>query len=609
MEDPDAEEPQGTRFHGLFTGVNRYDCPDIDFLASAVRDATALHALFADNLGPDCRLVTDEDATTARLRSELQNLQTASSAEDVVVVGFSGHGSSTHEIVTYDSDLDNLPGTALPLEELTALVSAIPARHLLVVLDCCFSGGAGAKVLNVPLRPRGVPQSTDALLDRMAGTGRLILTASTASQPAYEDARLGHGLLTYHLLQALLGPGDVAREGQINLLDLLRYVTQQVKGNASGTVAAKQEPTLRGQWDGEVTWPAFTPGARYRLLYPPRSPEPVTEDVRSLQGHGIPELVLDRWAEHLSGLNQLQQDAVNEAGLLEGRNVLVMSPTSSGKTLIGELAAVRATQNGGRSVFLLPTKALVNEQQEKFERLYGPAGVRTIRATGDFSDQVTALLRGQFDIAVLTYEMFSRLALASPHLLRITSVIVIDEVQTVVDPGRGAELEFLLTLIKSRKTQGIKPSSSRSARSSATWAAWTAGWTRTCCAAPSGPCPSTRGSWNSTAPTATATRTARSTLSSSCRRRGARRGHAPCSSRWRGSSSRQASRSLSSGPSGVRPAVPPCTWPAASTCLRPRTRSMRFQRATRVPPARNFAAACRAALPSTYLTWTAMSAA
>jgi replicative superfamily II helicase len=438
-------------------GVNRYDSADIDFLASAVRDATALHALFADNLGPDCRLITDEDATAARLRSELQNLQTASSAEDVVVIGFSGHGSSTHEIVTYDSDLDNLPGTALPLEELTRLVSAIPARHLLVVLDCCFSGGAGAKVLNVPLRPRGVPQSTDVLLDRMVGTGRLILTASTASQPAYEDARLGHGLLTYHLLQALLGPEDVAHEGQINLLDLLRYVTQQVKSSASGTVAASQEPTLRGQWDGEVSWPVFTPGARYQLLYPPRSPEPVTEDVRSLQGYGIPELVLDRWAEHLSGLNQLQQDAVNEAGLLEGRNVLVMSPTSSGKTLIGELAAVRATQNGGRSVFLLPTKALVNEQQEKFERLYSPAGLRTIRATGDFSDQVSALLRGQFDIAVLTYEMFGRLALASPHLLRITSVIVVDEVQTVMDPGRGAELEFLLTLIKSRKAQGIKP--------------------------------------------------------------------------------------------------------------------------------------------------------
>ena len=179
--------------------------------------------------------------------------------------------------------------------------------------------------------------------------------------------------------------------------------------------------------------------------------------MQSLRDHGIPEPVLKRWTESLSGLNQLQQDAVNEAGLLDGGNVLVMAPTSSGKTMIGELAALRATQNGGRSVFLLPTKALVNEQQDKFERLYGPSGVRTVRATGDFTDQVTALLRGQFDIGVLTYEMFTRLALANPHLLRIISVVVIDEVQTLVDTGRGANLELLLTLIKSRKDVGVEP--------------------------------------------------------------------------------------------------------------------------------------------------------
>jgi len=449
------------RFHGLFVGVNRYASADIGNLASAVRDASALHALFSDNLGGNCRLITDAAATTACLRSELHELQTATSENDVVVVAFSGHGSNTHEIVTYDTDLYNLPSTALPLDKLTDLVSAIPTKHLLVVLDCCFSGGAGAKLLTAPLAPRGgpggVPLSTEALLNEMAGTGRVILTASTADQEAWEDPRLGHGLLTYHLLQALLGPSKVAQDGHLSLLDLLQYVTQQVKASASGTASARQEPTLRGRWDGEVIWPVFVPGPLYRALYPSPTKNPVTAEIGSLREHGIPEPVLERWAESLSGLNQLQQDAVNEAELLEGRNVLVMAPTSSGKTMIGELAALRATQNGGRSVFLLPTKALVNEQQDKFERLYGPIGVRTIRATGEFTDQVTALLRGQFDIAVLTYEMFARLAVANPHVLRVLSVIVVDEVQTVVDPGRGSSLEFLLTLIKSRKSQGIEP--------------------------------------------------------------------------------------------------------------------------------------------------------
>jgi helicase len=458
---PAASSGTSPKFHGLFVGVNRYASANIDNLASAVRDATALHALFSDNLGGECRLITDSDATTTRLRAELADLQKSSLEDDVVVIAFSGHGSNTHEIVTYDADLYNLPDTTLPLDEVTELVSAIPAKHLLVILDCCFSGGAGAKVLNAPLVPRGgtggLPLSTDALLARMAGTGRLILTASTADQPAWEDLRLGHGLLTHHLLEAFLGPADVARGGRINLLDLLKYVTQQVKASASGTASARQEPTLRGRWDGEVIWPVFVPGVLYGALYPPTAQAPATADIRSLRAHGIPDAVLDRWAASLPGLNQLQQDAVNEAGLLEGRNVLVMAPTSSGKTMIGELAALRATQNGGRSVFLLPTKALVNEQRDKFERLYGPVGVRTVQATGDFNDEVTALLRGQFDIAVLTYEKFTGLALGYPHLLRLISLVVIDEVQTIIDRSRGAWLEFLLTLIKSRGGEGIEP--------------------------------------------------------------------------------------------------------------------------------------------------------
>jgi replicative superfamily II helicase len=156
-------------------------------------------------------------------------------------------------------------------------------------------------------------------------------------------------------------------------------------------------------------------------------------------------------------LNQLQQDAINNGGLFDRQNLLVMAPTSSGKTMVGELAALRATQHGGRSVFLLPTKALVNEQFERFQHTYGPAGVRIVRATGDHHDDVPSILRGQFDLAIFTYEKFSGLALAQTHLLRMVSVIVVDEVQTIVDKSRGRELELLLTLIKSRRDEGLEP--------------------------------------------------------------------------------------------------------------------------------------------------------
>ena len=40
-------------------------------------------------------------------------------------------------------------------------------------------------------------------------------------------------------------------------------------------------------------------------------------------------------------LNQLQLDAINEYGILRGEHVVASAPTSSGKTMLGELAAVR----------------------------------------------------------------------------------------------------------------------------------------------------------------------------------------------------------------------------------------------------------------------------
>ena len=76
---------------------------------------------------------------------------------------------------------------------------------------------------------------------------------------------------------------------------------------------------------------------------------------------------------------------------------------------------------------------------------------RTIRATGDFNDDVGALMRGQYEICLMTYEKCAALALGAPHILDEVGTIVVDEVQMIVDPNRGANLEFLLTLLRVRR--------------------------------------------------------------------------------------------------------------------------------------------------------------
>ncbi len=98
---------------GLSVGVNRYASSRIPTLASAVRDADALHALFEDNLGGTNVKLLDAAATRDRLVAELDTLVATSGPDDIVVITFSGHGTDSPELVTYDADPFDFSGSCL----------------------------------------------------------------------------------------------------------------------------------------------------------------------------------------------------------------------------------------------------------------------------------------------------------------------------------------------------------------------------------------------------------------------------------------------------------------------------------------------------------------
>ena len=162
-------------------------------------DAESLYALFADTLGDGGVLLRGASATRAELEAQFARLA-STSPDDTVVLAFSGHGSDTQELVTYDTNIADLPGTAFPLDLLLERFRAIPARRLICILDCCFSGGLGAKVLHTEDQTRAL-RSADSLLSEMAGDGRLILTASGPDEPAWENNKIGHDYLTHYLLE------------------------------------------------------------------------------------------------------------------------------------------------------------------------------------------------------------------------------------------------------------------------------------------------------------------------------------------------------------------------------------------------------------------------
>jgi hypothetical protein len=136
--------------------------------------------LFADTLGGATVLLTDQDATRQRIAAEFAELENCD-AHDTVVIGYSGHGSDTHQLVAHDTDFYDIAATAIPLEAVQEWFSRIPAKRLIFFLDCCFSGGIGAKVLHVVAKPRDL-RSTETRLAQLAGNGRIIFTSSKATE-------------------------------------------------------------------------------------------------------------------------------------------------------------------------------------------------------------------------------------------------------------------------------------------------------------------------------------------------------------------------------------------------------------------------------------------
>lgn len=428
------------RAHGLFIGVDRYRSPLVSELTCAARDAEALYALFTDTFGRESMvLLTDELATRATLVDQFENRLRQVSEDDLVFISYSGHGSDDFFLITHDADPDDFATTAVALDQVVEFLAGLPSKRVILVLDCCFSGGAGARVFRHALPTRSIA-SVNATLARVADEGRIILTACDPKQEAIEDPVVGHGMLTRYLIDALRGAPEVVDAGNLKLYPLLDYVTTRVNDEAASLFGHDQRPTFRGRVDGQLRLPVFVAGAEFARRFPERAAPPVSDELGDLAAHGLPDVIIEALRTRIPRLNELQREAVNTHGVLAGRSLVVSAPTSSGKTMVGELAALRGAANRRRTLFLMPLKALVADKYDDFTRKYGSLGIRIRRATGDTADDIPDLMRGRYDIALMTYEKAAALLLASPHLLRGVGTIIIDEVQMLADRSRGATL-------------------------------------------------------------------------------------------------------------------------------------------------------------------------
>jgi replicative superfamily II helicase len=169
--------------------------------------------------------------------------------------------------------------------------------------------------------------------------------------------------------------------------------------------------------------------------------------VNELQDVGAPPALIDLWAEEVDELTDVQAQAV-AAGAINGTtNLLVVAPTSSGKTFIAEMAAVSASYRTRRhTLFLVPFRALADEHYASLRERYGHL-LSVVVSTGDWNEFDDDVRSSNFGVAVLTYERLIGLLVENPQILDRCGAVVVDEIQMLGDRGRGADLEMLLTQV------------------------------------------------------------------------------------------------------------------------------------------------------------------
>jgi helicase len=151
-----------------------------------------------------------------------------------------------------------------------------------------------------------------------------------------------------------------------------------------------------------------------------------------------------------SGITELyppQAEAI-KAGALDGKNLVLASPTASGKTLIAELCALKhILEKDGKVLYLTPLRALASEKYEEFRKYSAlrKADGRKIRvgiSTGDYDSSDNWLRR--YDIIVATNEKADSLLRHRSKWMDEISLIVADEVHLLNDGDRGPTLEVVL---------------------------------------------------------------------------------------------------------------------------------------------------------------------
>jgi hypothetical protein len=235
------------RRSALIVANDEYQDTSLGRLRAPARDAAALARVLGDPAVGGFEVEVVSNQPEWRLRRTIGAFFAERSRDDLLLLHFSCHGvkddSGQLYFATADTELANLDATAMPADFVNRHMSRSHSRRIVLLLDCCYSGAFARGMM--ARAGTGVE-----LPERFEGRGRIVLTASSAMEYAFEAAELARddgqpSVFTRALVRGLeSGEADGDGDGRISVDELYDYVYEQVLAETP-----KQTP---GRWNFEV---------------------------------------------------------------------------------------------------------------------------------------------------------------------------------------------------------------------------------------------------------------------------------------------------------------------------------------------------------------------
>ncbi|KAJ8948378.1 hypothetical protein NQ314_008417 [Rhamnusium bicolor] len=178
-----------------------------------------------------------------------------------------------------------------------------------------------------------------------------------------------------------------------------------------------------------------------------------------LSSWGLPQTVLEKYeSRNIKNMFLWQVECLSNVNILNDcKNLVYSAPTSSGKTLVAEILAIKTIfERQKKVIFILPFVSIVREKMYYFQDILGSSGIRVEGFMGSYNPPGGF---GSVQVAICTIEKANSLInrLLEEGKLCDIGAILVDEVHLLGDPSRGYLLELLLTKLRyiSTKNENI----------------------------------------------------------------------------------------------------------------------------------------------------------